>query len=499
MASKLEKYTPLIKTALDKAKENDVYAIVRLQDYKNINVSVLNGKTEGKAISPIKGIGISVFTKDGATGFASTSRLDEENVKQAVDVAANLAKSSAKYEGIKRNTEIFSVESLKGEYLQKTKYTLNSKTSDEIEEIVKDFNKNTKTLDERLSVQTAYSCVEEEWRIARSDGTDVTFNMPTSRLFTYVTLKENGKIAEAYFKTHGIDLGVILDEDSKHAFKKKQKNTISIVSNLINAGFITGGNYKALLSYAFVGLNAHEAVGHAFETDGFKESIIAINGKLRKGEKVSPDNITFIDGPLEGTWGNQFISHNGVKRKTVEFIKNGVIVDALSDVFSAKEAGVGINGCGRAQTYSKQPICRMTITRMVDNNPYPFDKTSLEDVTLDELYDTLIKHGELKPGEQIVYPVIGMGGQVNPAEGKFVFNCAGIYVLENPKKITLYKQALFSGDIMGAIKTRAKGIGDVAVGDTGTCGKMGQGASVSDGGNLFMILDKTEDITFGGQ
>ena len=50
MESKLEKYTPLIKTALDRAKENDVYAILRLQDYKNINLSILNGNTQSKTV-----------------------------------------------------------------------------------------------------------------------------------------------------------------------------------------------------------------------------------------------------------------------------------------------------------------------------------------------------------------------------------------------------------------------------------------------------------------
>ena len=79
------------------------------------------------------------------------------------------------------------------------------------------------------------------------------------------------------------------------------------------------------------------------------------------------------------------------------------------------------------------------------------------------------------------------------------FNCAGIYIFENPKKITLCRQSLFSGNILGAISTRTKGIGKVIVSDAGTCGKMGQGAPVSDGGNLFILIDKTPDIIFGGK
>jgi len=446
---------------------------------------------------PTKGIGVSVFTKDGAIGFASTSRLDEDNVKKAVDVAANLAKASENYDVVKRNKEIFYVDSLNGKFLQDVKYNLDSKTSEEVEEIVRQVNKDTKKLDDRMSVKTLYGCAEEEWRIARTDGTDVTLNMPRSRIMTLMTLKENENVAEAHFNVQGIDLGVILNEDSKDLYFKRAKSIAGLVAGLLKAGRLEGGHYKALLSYHFAGLNAHEAVGHAFETDDLENSIVGLEGKLRKGEKVAPDNISFIDGPVEGIWGNQFISANGIPRKTVEFIKNGIIVDALSDVFSAKEGGIDINGCGRAQDYAKIPICRMSVTRMVDHDPYPFDK-SFEDVNLDELYELLVKHGELKPGETIVYPVVGMGGQVNPVEGNFVFNCAGIYEIKNPKKITLYKQALFSGNTLGAIGTRTKGIGKIILDGAGTCGKMGQGAPVSDGGNLFFIVDKTEHITFGG-
>ncbi len=292
---------------------------------------------------------------------------------------------------------------------------------------------------------------------------------------------------------------MILKDELKHVYTKRAKSTAKLVSDLLNAGTMKGGHYKSLLSHSFIGLYAHEAVGHAFETDGFKSSVIASNGKLRKGEKVAPENISFIDGPVDGMFGNQFISANGTPRKTVEFIKNGIIVDALSDVYTAKEAGVEVNGCERAQSYANQPIPRMSATRMVDSNPIPFDKKDLEDITLDEIYELLVKHDELKPGESIVYPVIGMGGQVNPAEGNFVFNCAGIYLLENPKKITLYKQSIFSGNTLGTIATRAQGIGPVVIDDSGTCGKAHQGAPVSDGGNLFFILDKSDYITFGGE
>lgn len=499
MKSKIGGYTPLINTVLDRAKQNDVYAIVRIESNKNLSVGVLDGQTKGKKAVQDIGVGISVFTKKGASGFASTDKLYAEDIKNAVDRAANLAKSSENYSNVKLNKEIFDVDPLIGEYLQETKYDLGSKSSAEIEELVNSFNMETKNLDERISVETSYSCSETEWRIARTDGTDVIFNVPRSRIFNFLTLKEGDKISELHLNVQGLDYSVLLDEDKKHLYDARSRNSVQLVSDLLNAGSLPGGNYKALLSYDFAGLYAHEAVGHAFETDALKRSIVGDeNGVLKKGEKVAPDNISFVDGPVEGLWGNHFISSNGVKRKTVEFIKDGVILDALSDVFSAKESEVGINGCGRAESYNKVPICRMSVTRMVDSNPYPFDK-DFEDVTLDDIYDILVKTGELKSGEMVVYPVVGMGGQVMPVEGTFVFNCAGIYTIENPKKITLYKQSLFSGSTLETIATRTRGIGKENFDGAGVCGKGGQSAPCSKGGNTFFVIDKSKAITFGGE
>lgn len=497
--SKLDIYTPLIKTALDRAKQNGVYAILRLQDYKKIRMKVEDGKTENKIVEPIKGIGISVFTPDGATAFESTSRLDEKHVIQAIDRAAGLAKNSEKYEGVKRNKEIFYVDGLQGVFLQETKHNINSKTSSEIEEIVKGFNKEAKDLGDEFSVTTSYAVVDDEWRVARSDGTDVIFNMPYSSLSSEFTLKEGEKISQAHFSIPGVDLGVILNDDSKHIFGKRARRIAALVSALLNAPTLPGGNYKSVHSFDFIGLYVHEAVGHGFEADLMKNSIVGTEeGLLRIGEEIAPNHISFYDGPVAGGFGNQFVSANGVLRNTVEFLKNGKINDALSDVFSAKEVGVGINGCGRAETYANLPICRMAVSWLEDKNPYPFNKTSMDDVTLDDIDEVLEKNGELKPGEKIVQPVVGMGGQVDTVKGTFVFGGAAVYMFENPKKTTLYKQSNFSGITRETLATGTRGIGPVVKGHPGMCGK-GQAAPVSCGGNILVVIDKSDSIVFGGE
>ncbi|MEA3514540.1 MAG: metallopeptidase TldD-related protein [Nanoarchaeota archaeon] len=498
MESKLEKYTPLIRTALQRAKDNDVYAIVRMQDIMYRGVNILDGKTKAKSESITRGMGISVFTKEGVSGFSSTNILNAKNIRRAVDMAANLAKTSSKYKNVEQNKEIFYTEPLIERVMQETNYNITSYSSDYIEEFVKKINIQTQKLDDRLRVSTSYYAREEEWRIARSDSTDAIFNMPNSRIFSRMTLKENGRISEAYFSVQGKDYGVILDDKLSEIYSKKAAYTINILSKLLYAGSMKRGHYKHLLSHGFAGLKAHEAAGHLFETDYLKSSIMGINGKLRKGKKIAPSNISFIDEPIAGIYGNQFISANGIKRKRIEFIKNGVINDGLADIFSAKETNTNINGCGRAQTYNCLPTCRMSTTSMVDNDPYPFEK-EFEDTTIDDIYELLVKHDELKPGETVAYPVIDMGGQMNSIADTYVLNCAGIYILENPKKITLHNQSISRGDPIATLATRIKGIGKVVIQESGLCEKSGQKVANSYGGNMFFIIDKTKGVTFGGE
>ena len=139
----------------------------------------------------------------------------------------------------------------------------------------------------------------------------------------------------------------------------------------------------------------------------------------------------------------------------------------------------------------------MSNTRIVDSDPY---KKELDPdyATPDQLYTLLREMGEIKEGETVVVPVQGMGGQVTET-GTFMFNCAGIYAISHPKKITLHSAASFGGSILGAIKTRMRGIGKkMSVTDVGMCGKDGQGAPVSDGSHPYLLMDKTEAVTFGG-
>lgn len=494
----MKKYDSIVKNVMDRARQNDVYAILRLGNDEKMNVSLTNAQVTYQSYNTDLGVGVSVFTKDGAQGFATTARLDEQGLNDAVDLAIILANSVYATNKSELNKDIFDIKPLNGEFYQNVNYNPREHDINDIAKNLLNLNSYLLTKNKDVIPSMRFGLGNSFWRIARSDGTDVSYNIPLARIMTSLYLKDGSNNSNLHFALNGNDLGVVLDNDKKILFEKRADKHIALLEELLSAGKINAGNYKALLSANFSGLLAHEAVGHTFETDKLIGTVIEDgHGKIKLGEKIAADNISFIDEPFENSYGNQFISANGILRDRVEFIKNGVVVDGLSDIFSAKSAGVEIHGCGRIESYAHLPIPRMSATYMLDNNAEALPK-SLDDMTIQEIANFLKSKGELKPGEKIVYPVIGMGGQTNSMTGKFMFNCAGIYLLEE-NKITLYKQSAFSGNIIGGLLARTRGFGELSYDSSGMCGKSGQSVPVADGGNELILLDKNEHISFGGQ
>jgi TldD protein len=488
----------LISLALAHAKKEGLYAIVRVQEKKTDRISVTNGVTQNKRRSHILGMGVMVFTKEGACAFGSTDVLKKENVERLMSSVCSSARSSQAYP-VEKNKEIFKLKKTRKKEIVPIKQRFDALTLAQKERKLHTLHASVRKKDRKMSVTSSYMQALEHWWIARSDGTMVEYTHPYSRIVHSMTKSQGKRTQNLFTVCPGIDSTILSEKKILSLLSKKVDATYILLKGLLNANPLKAGHYKALLTSGFSGLLAHEAVGHASESDQVRTSVLGKNGKLRKGEKVAESNISFVDGPVPGYWGDVRYSANGTERRTVTFIKDGVLVDSLSDVFTAKEVGVQINGADRAEYFHDISIPRMSNTRIVDSEPL---EATLDPETssLKEICAFLVRSGELTKGEKVVMPVRPMGGEVSPEAGTFMFNCAGIYVFEYPNKITLHSAASFGGTILSAIKTRMKGIGkSLVLTDVGMCGKSSQGAPVTDGSHPFLIFDKTTGVTFGGQ
>jgi TldD protein len=492
---RVEQYSPIIDLARKIGVAQGLYFVLRLQSRKDIAVHINNGKTEEIGSGNLEGIGIQVFTPQGFMGFAAADQINEQIVRDLFDKAAFLAKQSQSCQG-ESNLEIFKLKANQTRREIKLDYPYATLSLHEIESRLTKLNNELTTLDDCLSVRTLLRLTDEEWRIARSDGTDAIFNTPRSMIYHSVTAKSTTDIATTFANLPGIDLEVLIKQENIQKIQERGKKAAQLALNLLSAPKLAGGHYKLVIDYALAKGLAHEAFGHAAETDSIESSILGENGRFKMGMTVANSNLSIIDGPLEGDYAYQPISAVGEERKTVNIVDHGRLNAGLSDIFSADRAGVPYTGAERVENFFHLPIARMSNIRIEMEGAIPINQ-EFESVTPKDLYNILVENQLMKTDEKVLYLAGFQGGQVNPAFGDFVFHCSGIYDLSSEP--ILYKPAIFSGKILSVLQSVKAAIGKLQIDAIGTCGKMGQGVPSCGGSHYFLVVDQNPEVTIGGE
>ncbi|SCX81160.1 TldD/PmbA family protein [Alkaliphilus peptidifermentans] len=490
----MEFFDDIVKKTLQYGEKLGVYLVLRIQKTKAKYIVINNGETEEMSYNEAGGIGIQVFTKDGGCGFASSEKIDQESCLQMVEIAANIAFQIDKRGG-KKNKEIFKISSIKDKAYASVKYPFDYLKIEEEEIQLLKFNKEIIDSYNCISIETFYKFIEDQWRIIRSDGTDVFYNLPRVAISNTITAKA-GNTATTRSAISGSDASILIDKDKRDCLVKRTKNACNLAIELLEAPTIKGGSYKIILDYPLAKGLAHEAFGHAVESDGLKTSILGDSkGGFNKGQAVASSIVSIIDESVDGDYAYQPYSANGVKRRPVNIVEKGILQEALSDVFSASEAAVPITGAGRVESYRHIPLPRMSNIRIEVEGFVPMEK-EIEDVTPEELYKILLENNLAEPHEEIIYLVGYKGGQVKPSQGEFVFNCSGIYLLGDSCK--LYQPAIFSGKVLSALKAIIGALGELKLDAQGTCGKAGQSVPSSGGSHYFIVLEANKDVIIGG-
>jgi len=260
-------------------------------------------------------------------------------------------------------------------------------------------------------------------------------------------------------------------------FKKAEEKAfyaLRIAEELLDAKFSPQGVYPVIISPEAGGTFIHEVIGHSLEADAVRKGISPVySGKI--GEKVASEKVTVIDDPaIKGKFGSFKYDDEGVPAQKVVLIEKGILKDYLYDRKEALFARRKSNGHGRRQAYDFAPIPRMGITFL--------DKG---ESTAEEIFK------KVKKG--IFVKKMG-GGQVNPANGDFVFEVQEGYLIEGGKIGPLLKKATLLGN-GPEILERINHIGGEVGWADGVCGKSGQGVPVSDGMPLTLI----PEIVIGGR
>lgn len=487
----------LVQSVLEETKGIAGYFVVRAQSRREWSMRLSNGRFERVSTGEDSGIGVQAFTEKGASGFANSDVLDKETGRKLVEKAIQLAQRN---EGIgsKANRQIWAAPPVQEEVANTAQKGFEEIPLAELEKMVMTLHSRLSSSFPKGVWQSSYRQVEEVWCIGRSDGTLVSFVIPRAVLMHQGTVRNNGKAQSTLIHRSGMDATLLIDELADSILERKAVDRAEFALAVCAAPQLPSGHYPLIIDYGLAKGLAHEAFGHAVESDHMNESVLGENGKLRKGLRVARPGVSIIDGPLIGDWANQPFSANGLPRQTVTIVRDGVLEAGLGDIFSAEEAGMPVTGAGRAESYGHIPLPRMSNIRLLVERMLPLTP---EEHLMDEVKavrETLLQHGELIEGEKNLLLLGYRGGQVNPKTGDFVFQCDGIIDVADPD-LSIYQPSIFSGKILSALEAIRGGLGEGCYDAIGTCGKGGQSVASSGGSHRYLLMDVDQQVSLGGE
>ncbi|OLN33458.1 TldD/PmbA family protein [Desulfosporosinus metallidurans] len=487
----------LVRLVLAEAQDFEGYIVVRAQSRREWGMRLSNGKFERVSTGGDSGLGVQAFTKDGTSGFATSDVIEEGVGRRLVEKAIRLARRNEGI-GTKQNRRIWEAPLLQEEGVSPAQKVFGEIPLVEIEEMVMTLHSSLRGVYPEGVWQTSYRQVEEVWCIGRTDGTLVSYVVPRAVLMHQGTVRDQGKAQSTLIHRSGMDATVLFEELADHALERKAVDRAEFAKAVCDAPQLPSGHYPLIIDYGLAKGLAHEAFGHAVESDHMNESVLGEEGKLRKGLRVARQGVNIIDGPLVGDWAYQPYSANGLLRETVTIVRDGILEAGLGDIFSAGEAGMPVTGAGRAENYGNIPLPRMSNIRLLVDRMLPLSPAEHLMDEVKTVRETLLKHGELREGEKNLLLLGYRGGQVNPKTGDFVFQCDGIIDASDPN-LPIYQPSIFSGKILSALEAIRGGLGEGCYDAIGTCGKGGQSVPSSGGSHRYLLMDADQQVSLGGE
>ncbi len=243
---------------------------------------------------------------------------------------------------------------------------------------------------------------------------------------------------------------------------------------MLGAQEAPAGTMEVVLAPGDSGILLHEAVGHGLEADFNRKGTSNYSGQI--GNEVASDLCTVIDDAslLQGR-GTINVDDEGNEPRSSTLIENGKLVGYMHDRFSAAHYNLAPSGNGRRESFAASPMPRMTNTILMAG---PHDPEEIV---------RSVKKG--------VYAKKFGGGQVDIANGDFVFSLTEGYMIEDGKITAPLKGVNLIGNGPEVLRKVSMLGHDVEVSDgIWTCGKDGQSVPVGVGCPTIKI----SAITVGG-
>ncbi len=484
------RFDDAVAAALDEAARRRLLLIARCQDRQTLTLAVRAGQSGRAQSRRMVGIGVQVFTERGWCGFAASDDWSPRAVRELIRQADGMARASGSFEP-DANHAAFALEPGERRVLPR----IGPSATPRVEALLaalRDANGALADLD-GIVVRSRCSIVDDEWRIVRSDGTDVSFALTHANPRHDLTgLSEPIAVTASAW---GRDGSVLFDADAVIGWERRARRVVAHARAALGAPALALGSANVVIDARLAKGLAHEAFGHGCETDVAPISVLATDGRLRIGERVGPEHVSILDEPLHGDPASQPISANGLVRQPVEIVRAGLLAGGLGDLFSSGAAGVPITGACRAESYRERPTPRMTNTRIVVDRTLALDGDA-EDPPPEVVAAALRSAGLWRVGESTLYLTGYRGGQAHPSQGDFVFASAATYDLSDD--CAPRRPAVLSGRTESVLWAIQAGLGKLQIDTVGLCGKNGANVVSSGGSHALLVLGARADLKVGG-
>ncbi len=306
--------------------------------------------------------------------------------------------------------------------------------------------------------------------VVTSDGLVSRDSKVYLHFYTQVVGAKDGRV-ESAIESEGGYVGLeFLDAHPPEAMAREAARRVKV---LLDAKPAPAGTMAVVLSAEAGGTMIHEAVGHGLEADLACNGLSVYQGKV--GTQVASPLITVVDdGTMPERRGSYAFDDEGTPSQKTVLIENGILKGYLVDRLSAMKFDMMATGNGRRESFRHKPIVRMTNTYIA---PGKHDPAQI-----------------LAETKQGVFVKAMGGGQVNTVTGDFVFAVTEGYLIHDGKLGAPIRGATLVGNgprVLAIVDRVGTDLGFA----TGTCGKDGQGAPVTDAQPTLRI----PELTVGGE
>jgi TldD protein len=422
----------LATRALDTARTKGAsYADIRLLETETQSVVVKNGIVEAISTSASQGFGVRVIV-DGAWGFASSARLDREQVDEVTALAVDIARSSALVKG--EAIDLGAPEANVGTYHTPVEVDPFRVPLEQKIDLLLQCDKAMRRARGVAVAEGNMLFLRSNQAFASTEGSLIEQEIvETGAGLVATAVGENEVQKRSYPNSFGRHQGTggyefIERYDLPGNAQRLGEEAVALLS----ARQCPSGVTTLILGPTQLALQVHESCGHPTELDralGTEASYAGTSfltpdklGTFRYGSEIV--NIT-ADATLPGGLGTFGYDDEGVPAQRTYLVKGGLFVGYLTSRETASRLGQRSNGTMRADGWGHIPLIRMT---NINLEPGVWE---LEDLIADT--------------DDGIYMEMNKSWSIDDKRLNFQFGTEIAYGIKNGQRGDLLKNATYAG------------------------------------------------------